>query len=374
MVSSSPFLTGFSTLPPSSRPTGTAVCVASVARGHRPRPVAGFADRIEGLAGREIALGQRADLGKRGRQRHHVRLSVEHDAGGGQRHFQRGQVIGPEEAVVRSLADMQIVHALDDARMRGLDDDEDAGRHALADRVVDDALAVQDAAVLARDQHLCQVVAVGARAVHARNVGNEAGGVGDGRHLDHGLGAVDEFDEHARVHVAARRFLAIVVRHSVVVERVVLALAGRNDAVAERRGEFDQLHAARRLVARADRVDDAQPIRLLLQESADGDVGLDVHHHHMLAVLHRQQVEVGGNPGFAGRIDDDVDQRIGDQQLVGGDGDQAGLDRRGELRLGVRLDASGIIAIGNGDRLQRGMRAACRDGAKRRRRASACIA
>ena len=94
-----------------------------------------------------------------------------------------------------------------------------------------------------RDQHLGHVVAVGLGAVHARHVGHEAGGVGDGAHLDHGLGAIDELDQHARVHVAARRFLAIVVGHGVVVERVVLALAGGDDAVAERRGELDQLHA-----------------------------------------------------------------------------------------------------------------------------------
>ena len=132
-VSSSPFLTGVSTLPPSSRPTGHGAVGAGLADGHGPGAVAGFADRIEGLAGSEVALGDGADLGDRPRQRHHVRPAIEHDARGGQRHFERGQVIGPEEAVVGTVTDMQIVHALDDARMLGLDDDEDAGRHALAD-------------------------------------------------------------------------------------------------------------------------------------------------------------------------------------------------------------------------------------------------
>ena len=52
----------------------------------------------------------------------------------------------------------------------------------------------------------------------------------------------------------------------------------------------------------------------LLEIGADGDVGLDIHHHQMLAVLHRHQVEVGGDAGLAGGVDDDVDQRVGDQQ------------------------------------------------------------
>ena len=56
---------------------------------------------------------------------------------------------------------------------------EDAGRDALADGVVDDALLDEDAAVLPRDQHLDHLVAVGLGAVHARHVGHQAGGVGD---------------------------------------------------------------------------------------------------------------------------------------------------------------------------------------------------
>ena len=82
---------------------------------------------------------------------------------------------------------------------------EDAGRDALADGEVDDALLVEDAAVGLGDQHLDHLVAVGVGAVHAGHVGDEAGGVGDGGHLDHGLGAIDELDQHARVHVPARR-------------------------------------------------------------------------------------------------------------------------------------------------------------------------
>ncbi len=64
---------------------------------------------------------------------------------------------------------------------------------------------IEDAAIGLGDQHLGHVVAVGLGAVHAGHIGHEARGIGDARHLDHGLGTVDELDQHARVHVPARR-------------------------------------------------------------------------------------------------------------------------------------------------------------------------
>ncbi len=78
----------------------------------------------------EIALGARADFGRRHRQRPHVALAVQHGGGGRQRHFEAGQVIGPEERVVGSFAQLQVVHALAQARMAHLGDDEHAGRDA----------------------------------------------------------------------------------------------------------------------------------------------------------------------------------------------------------------------------------------------------
>ena len=139
---------------------------------------------------------------------------------------------------------MEVVHALDDARVLGLDDDEDAGRDALADGEVDDALPVEDAAVLA-----CGIstLTIWSRSALGPCMPGTSGtrpvALAMQRHLDHGLGAIDELDQHARVHVPARRFLAIVVGDGVAVEGVVLALAGGDDAVAERGGELDQLHA-----------------------------------------------------------------------------------------------------------------------------------
>ena len=324
--------------------------------------VAGLADGIEAFADSEIALGDGADFGDGLGQRHHVGLAVEHDAGGGQRHFEAGQVIGAEEGVVGAGADVKVVHALDDARVLGLDDDEDAGGDALADGEIDDALLIEDAAIGLGDQHLDHLVAVGLGAVHAGHVRHEAGGVGDAAHLDHGLRAIDELDQHARVHVPADGFLAIVVGDGIVVERVVLALAGRDDAVAEGGGELDQLHAGAGLVAGADGIDDAEAVGLALEVGADGDVGLDVHHHQMLAVLHRHQVEIGGDAGLAGGVDDDVDERVGHHGLDRGDGAFAGLDGGGDFGRGVGLDAVAVLAIGDGHGLARGMRAAGGDG------------
>ena len=84
-----------------------------------------------------------------------------------------------------------------------------------------------------------------------------------------------------------RRLVDVVVGRRVDVERIVLALAGGDDRIAQAATKLIELHAVElRLVAGAERVDDAQPVGLALQVGADGDVGLDVHHHEVLAVLH----------------------------------------------------------------------------------------
>ena len=77
-------------------------------------------------------------------------------------------------------------------------------------------------------------------------------------------------------------------------------------------------------------VDDAEPVGLALQIGADRDVGLDIHHHQMLAVLHRAQADLGADRGHAGGIDDHVDQAALEQRLhVAGDGDLARFHGRG---------------------------------------------
>src|SRR5690606_27459593 len=153
------------------------------------------------------------------------------------------------------------------------------------------------------------------------------------------------------------RLLDVVGGNGVVIQRVVLALAGGDDAIAEGGGELDQLHAGRGLVAGADGVDDAEPVGLRLEIGPNGDVGLDIHHHQVLAVLHGEQVVVGGDARLAGGVDDHVDLGSGDQRLGRGDGDLARLDGGAGGGGAVGQPAHGIVAIGDGHGLERRMRA-----------------
>ncbi len=118
------------------------------------------------------------------------------------------------------------------------------------------------------------------------------------------------------------------------IQRIVLALAGGDDRIAEADDEVDEFHAGAGLVAGAQRVDDAKPLGLMLEIGADGDVGLDIHHHQMLAVLHGDEADLGADGGPAGGIDDDVDLVIGANRLrVIGDGGLAALQGRVEGAL-----------------------------------------
>ena len=204
--------------------------------------------------------------------------------------------------------------------------------------------------------------------MHAGTIGHEPRRIGNGRHFDHRLRAVDEFDQHAGIHVAPSRFIHIGVGRRIDIERIVLALAGGDDRIAEAQDEIDELHAGARLIAGPQRIDNPEPLGLALQISADGDVGLDIHHHQMLAMLHGHQVEIGGYTGLSRRVDDDVDQRIGDQHLVRGDGDPAALDRPADLGGGVGFGGHRIVAIGNANRIASRVRAARGDGRNRNAR------
>ena len=228
------------------------------------------------------------------------------------------------------------------------------GRHTLADRIVDDTNARQHAAVLFRHEHLRQLVERCRWAMHARLVGHEPGGIGDRRHLHHGLRAIDEFDQHAHIHVAAPGFFLVIVGYRIDVERVVLALARGNDRMAHGRDEFDQLHARGRLIAGPERIGDAEPVGLALEVRADGHVRLDIHHDEMLAVFHCFQADLGPDRRHPGRIDDHIDQVILKDQIgIIGDGDLAGFHRRGKRRRIRHLARMAFFLIGDVDGLDR---------------------
>ena len=200
--------------------------------------------------------------------------------------------------------------------------------------------------------------------MHARHVGHQAGGVGDRHHLDRRLRAVDELDQHARIHVALGRLLLVVGRHGVELQRVVLALAGGDDVEAEAPGKADDLQRAGRLVAGGTGIDDAGLARLLLEEAADGDVGLDVEHDDMLAVLHHFEREQRADVGVACRVDDDVDAAGGGQRMqILGHRDLAGLDGAVDVRGGAGLHDVGAVMAGEQRRVDRRLRPHLGDGA-----------
>jgi hypothetical protein len=142
---------------------------------------------------------------------------------------------------------------------------------------------------------------------------------------------------------------------------VVVLARTRNDGVAERGHQLInsiQLEGS----SQRHRIHDAKPVGFLLEERADRHVGLDVHHHEMLAVLHRHQIKIRRNARLTGRIDHHVDQRVGDQQLVRRDRDPAAFDGLGDFGSGFSFACLCLVAIGNPDRIAGGMRPPCRDG------------
>ena len=182
--------------------------------------------------------------------------------------------------------------------------------------------------------------------MHAGDVGLEAGGVGHRGHLDHRLGAVDELDQHARVHVALARLFLELVGRRVELQRIVLALARSDDLEADRLGEADQLDGGGRLVARRAGEHHARFLRLGLEEAADGDVGFDVEHDDVLAVLHRLERDERADVGVAGGVDDHVDAaRRAQRGVVVGQRHLALLDRPIDVgRLGGGDDVARLTA------------------------------
>ena len=79
-------------------------------------------------------------------------------------------------------------------------------------------------------------------------------------------------------------------------------------------------------------------------------------------MLHRHQVEIGGDAGLAGGVDDHVDLRVGDQRFGRGDGDLAGLDGGGDLGGRVGFARAVVVAIGDGHGVAGGVRPAGGDG------------
>ena len=212
-------------------------------------------------------------------------------------------------------------------------DDEDARRDR-AGGEVDHAAAVEDAAVGRRLEHVVQLGDGRLVAAHPALADAEVGRVRQRRHLDHGLGAVDEAAQHLRVHLLAGGLGGQAGRGVVRAHRVVLALARADDVEGEVAGELDELERLGRLVAAAQGVDRAGLGGDAGEQPADGDVGLDVEQADVLAGEQAAQGDLRADLRDAGGVDDHVD----------GQGRQQGrvVDRDGAA---VRDDAAELVVV-----------------------------
>ena len=88
-------------------------------------------------------------------------------------------------------------------------------------------------------------------AVHAAHVRNQTSGVRHGGHFDHRFAAVHKFDQHVGAEPAASSLFGpgLVGGFGMVVERIVLSLARRDNGEAQSVGEIVQFFASSRLIA-----------------------------------------------------------------------------------------------------------------------------
>ena len=190
-------------------------------------------------------------------------------------------------------------------------------------RDLGDALLLQRAAGAFRLAHLGKLEARRRRKAQALALRHEAGGVAHRRHLDAGLGAVDEAVEHLRVDRLAVGDVQILVEDVpdvvgiglVIVRLVARALAGRDHLEAAGARPVDVLADQRRLVAPGEAVDHARGLGLAREQRAGERIGLDVDHDDVLAVLDRFDRVDDAGLGDAGRLDDHLDAGMRDQRL-----------------------------------------------------------
>ena len=84
-----------------------------------------------------------------------------------------------------------------------------------------------------------------------------------------------------------------------------------------------------------------------MQEAANGNIGLDIEHDHMLAIFDGIEREAGADIGIAGGVDHHVYAAGGGERLqIAGDGKLTALDGAINGGGGVRLDDAPAIMAG----------------------------
>jgi hypothetical protein len=146
-------------------------------------------------------------------------------------------------------------------------------------------------------------------------------------HLDRALRPVEERVEHLRVEVPGgdRRFVEAVVRphgigrRCVILGQVLRSLARGDHLESRGATPIDHFADQRGLVAVRERVHDPRFARALREERARERVGLDVHHHDVLAVRAAGERVADASGGASRRVDHDfhVGGSDGARRVVG---------------------------------------------------------
>ena len=188
---------------------------------------------------------------------------------------------------------------------------------------LDHAFALEHAALADGARHIGDVFHAGGWVKQSIAGHAQARGIGDGRALDRGLGAVQKAVEHLGVQPATHRLLrgqAVVAPHRLgrglgKVRQPFVAATGRHDGEATGAGPIHQVANQRRLVAKRQRVNHASRLGAGGQQGATKRIGLHGHIDHMLAVCKGFQNMVHRVQGGSRALDHHINGWVAHQSL-----------------------------------------------------------
>ena len=128
------------------------------------------------------------------------------------------------------------------------------------------------------------------------------------------------------------------IRGGLLVERVVLALAGCHHLERQVAGELDETDGLGGFIAAAQRVDLAGVPGQRRQQETDGDITFDIQQADVLARAQRGQGQSRSHVRYTGGVDDHVDIRLGQR-------DRVGEHRVPLAAVGVGVDTDGLVSV-----------------------------